>query len=151
MCEQTLESCGVLRQLRGPAIGSLHVSQMSRWSPYSLIHSFLSAAEPGALLSSHRNGINEHSLPNWEYKMWPHFLCYPNDHLALTSSHIPTWAPQWVPQFCRQFPKMQPKVVLKEVSLILLPNPPACLPSALCSSKSMENTFPHNPAEAMVR
>lgn len=39
---------------------------------------------------------------------------------------------------------MQPKVVLKEISLILLHNPPACLPFALCSFKSMEHTFPHS-------
>lgn len=74
---------------------------------------------------------------------FPHFS-FPDNHLAPTSSHIPTWAPQWIPQFCRQCLKMQPKVVLKEISLILLHNPPACLPFALCSFKSMEHTFPHS-------
>lgn len=45
---------------------------------FSLIHPFFSAAKPGTLLGSHMYGINMPSFPNWRFKMWSHFLCYPN-------------------------------------------------------------------------
>lgn len=145
MSEQTLEPCGVLRQLKGSALGTLCMSYMGSGlpSPSSVLSSLLLSLRLCSVLiwmeSASLTRDIKCGLISFVIQITPWHRPLP------TSQHRPLIGS---PSFVDNSPRCSLKVVLKEVSLILLLHPPAYLPSALRSSKSMEHTFPHSPAEA---
>lgn len=148
MSEQTLEPCGVLRQLKGPALGTLCVSYMGSGlpSPSSILSSLLLSLRPCSVLIWMESVSTASLTRDIKCGLISFVIQITAWHRPLlTSQHRPLIRS---PSFVDSSPRCSLKFVLKEVSLILLLHPPAYLPSALLSSKSMEHTFPHSPAEA---
>ena len=112
---------------------------------FSLIHPSLSAAEPGALLSSHTYGVNMPLTGGIRCGL----ISFVTQIMTGTDLPISELGPlTGSPSYVNDSPRCSLKDVLKEVSLLFLLHSPACPPSALHRSVPMGNTLPHSPTKA---
>lgn len=103
----------------------------------------LSAAEPGALLSSHTCPASLTS------DIRCGLISFVTQIMTCTDLPISELGPlSGSPSYVNDFPRCSLKNVLKEVSLLFLLHPPACSPSALHHSVPMGHTLPHSPTKA---
>ena len=121
------------------------MSLMGQLVLFSLIHPSLSAAEPGALLSSHTYGVNMPLTGGIRYGL----ISFVTQIMTGTDLPISELGPlTGSPSYVNDSPRCSLKDVLKEVSLLFLLHSPACPPSALHCSVPMGNTLPHSPTKA---